>query len=281
MRTLRLKEISPGIDDWLSPSDIHRSISDDSLPAGPFHRRGTPEGFLATGNERPAATRRMVLLGGSFVESMFCAEEMRFASVLERGLPEEWAVLNGGYSGMTTLHAFTQLAAKIVPHVQREDLLVYFVPMSDSSALAAPGLYWSSAKTVTPFVPVAPNAAPSWAPRDAAERLLSAFLSAAQAFGIRLAVVASPFRDGDFSTDSALRALYKEDRTRYARARWRFQLLREVAQKECAERGIPFFDAQTTTADPVLFYDQMHLNERGQAFFAEELKRFTSPLLAP
>lgn len=280
VRTLRLKEISRDLDDWLSPKEVHRAIADDSLSSGPFRRRGTSEGFLATGNERPGATRRLVVLGGSFVESMFCPEEMRFASVLERNLPTEWAVLNGGYSGMTTLRAFTQLAAKIVPYVQNDDMLVYFVPMSDSSALAAPGLYWSSSKTVTPFAPATTNAAPAWDQREAAASLIAAFLAATQAFGMKVAVVASPYRDGDFAADSALRALYKDDRTRYMSARARFQLLHEVAERECSQRGIPFFDAQDTAGDPELFYDQMHLNEQGQAFFAEELTRFVTPLLA-
>lgn len=280
MRTLRLKEAAPGTDDWLSPGDIHRSISDDSLADGPFRRRGTAEGFLSTGNERPGATKRLVMLGGSFVESMFAPEQERFASVVERNLPSEWAVLNGGYSGMTTLHALTQLAAKIVPYVQRQDTLLYFVPMSDSSALNSPGLYWSASKTVTPFSPVAQNAAPAWDRREAAVRVLSAFLAAAQALGMRTAVVASPFRDGEFASDSAIRALYKEDRTRYARARARFQLLHDVARNECAQREIPFFDAQSVMGDPGLFYDQMHLNEMGQARFAEELTRFVTPLLA-
>lgn len=280
MRTLRLKETEPGTDDWLSPQDIHRSISDDSLADGPFRRRGTAEGFLSTGNVRPEATRRLVMLGGSFVESMFCPEQQRFASVVERSLPSEWSVLNGGYSGLTTLHAFTQLAAKIVPFVQREDVLLYFVPMSDSNALNSPGLYWAASKTVTPFVPLADNAAPSWDRREAVVRVLSAFLAAAEALGMRIAVVASPFRDGNFSSDTAIRTLYKEDRTRYARARARFQLLHDVARHECAQREIPFFDAQAVMGDPGLFYDQMHLNAKGQARFAEELTRFVTPLLA-
>ncbi|MCT2260352.1 hypothetical protein M3F59_01685 [Brachybacterium muris] len=164
---MRLKEITPGVDDTVAATDFHRSIADETLPEGPFRRRGTPEGFLATGNDRPEATRRLVLLGGSFVESMFAPETERFPSRIERRLPADWRLLNGGYSGMATLHALTQLPAKIVPYASGRNRLVYFVPMSDSNALTAASHYWSASKNESPFVPAADVPAPERTSREA------------------------------------------------------------------------------------------------------------------
>lgn len=92
-------------------------------------------------------------------------------------------------------------------------------------------------------------------------------------------MIASPFRRGDFSTDAALQALYRGERGRYARALQRFTLLREVAAEVCAEQSVPFLDSQEFMEDPTLFYDQMHLNLRGQQVYAEELGRRLPGLL--
>lgn len=278
MRSLRFKEIAPGTDDEVAPAAIHFSISDSSLPPGPFRRRGNGDGFLDTGNHRPEATRNLVLLGDSFVESMFAPEQLRFPSQLERALPAQWRVLNGGYSGMTTLHALAQLAAKVVPLSTTPHRLVYFVPMSDSKALTEPGLYWSGSNTVSPIAPAAMST-PDWDRRTAATRAIRAMLAAATAFELPLSVVASPYRAGDFTTDGALRALYKEDPRRYARARSSFDLLQQVARDECARLGVPFLDAQAAMPDPGLFYDQLHLNPRGQDAFARAFTQWVLPQL--
>lgn len=279
MRTLRFKEIAPGADGEVSPADIHFAISDGSMPPGPFRRRGTSDGFLDTGNDRPDATRNLVLLGDSFVESMFAPEQQRFASQVERALPPQWRVLNGGYSGMTSLHVLAQLAAKVVPLAASPHRLVYFVPMSDGKAIAEQGLYWSTSTTVSPIGPASSNA-PAWDRRTAAVRAIRSVLAAARAFELPLSVVASPYRAGDFATDGALRALYKEDPRRYGRARWAFDLLQEVAREECAAHGIPFLDAQAVVPDPELFYDQLHLNPRGQDAFARPFAQWILPQLA-
>lgn len=278
MRSLRFKEVAPGTDHEVAPADIHRSISDASLPAGPFRRRGTVDGFLDTGNHRPDAARNLVLLGDSFVESVFAPEQQRFASQLERALPPEWRVLNGGYSGMTSLHALAQLAAKVVPMAAAPHRLVYFVPMSDSKALTEQGLYWSTSNTVSPIAPAVSHA-PAWDRRTAATRAIRAVLAAAAAFELPLSVVASPYRAGDLATDGALRALYRDDPRRYARSRSAFDLLHEVAREECARQDVPFLDAQPIMRDPGLFYDQLHLNLRGQDHFAQALTQWVAPQL--
>lgn len=278
MRSLRFKEISPGTDAEVSPADIHRTISDDSLPAGPFRRRATADGFLDTGNDRPDATRNIVLLGDSFVEAMFAPEHHRFASQLERTLPRQWRVLNAGYSGMTTLHALTQLAAKLVPLTTAPNRLVYFVPMSDGKALTEQGLYWSTSNTISPIAPAVVGA-PAWDRRSAATRMIRAMLAAAKALELPLSVVVSPYRTGELATDGALHALYKGDARRHASAVSSFDLLRAAARDECDAHGVPFLDAQLVLPKQGLFYDQLHLNQRGQDVFARTLSTWLLPQL--
>lgn len=117
MRYVRLKETPLEVERFHTPSETYRKACDDSLELGPFVQRGTADGFLDTGNARPGANRNLVMVGGSFVESMFSNELARFPSQIERTLPSEWQVCNAGYSGMTTLHILPLLAAKLVPYV--------------------------------------------------------------------------------------------------------------------------------------------------------------------
>lgn len=279
MRTIRLKETPSGRREH-TPADEYRRTCDASLGRGPFIQEGTPDGFLATGNDRPDATRNLVMIGGSFVESLFIPVQDRFASRIERDLPADWRVLNAGYSGMTTLHLLSVLAAKLPPYLEGGKLLI-FIGQSDVNAISEPGSYWHSSKTVTPIMP-APEVKPMpWEPLESFERMLDATCSTASALGIDYALVAAPFRDGEFDTDDVLRAFYKRDRDRYERMTALRHRVRDATLAAAERHGRPVFDAQAVVA-PTDFYDIAHLNETGQARFASSLAPWLRrmPLLA-
>src|SRR5690625_4090976 len=100
MRNIPLKEHPPNSHGRYLPSHKDREASDETLGGGPFVGRGTADGYLYTGNERPDAVKNLIMLGGSFVESLFVEERSRFPSIIERSLPDAWRVLNGGQSEM-------------------------------------------------------------------------------------------------------------------------------------------------------------------------------------
>lgn len=270
MRTVRLKETPPGVQKPLTPSDAYREACDSTLGQGPFMQRGTVHGFLDTGNERSKAYRNLVMLGGSFVESMFVDELHRFPSIVERALPQDWCVLNGGYSGMTTLHMLAILSAKIPTVMTPGSKLILFIGQSDSNAMATDGSYWSDTKTLAPISPhpVAPFS--PWGPKESVKRTIDALLSTAEAFGFEYGVVASPFRDSDFSNDQVLRKLYRRQRRRYESAVERRRFVQEVAKRAANARGRPFLDGQAVV-EQHHFYDAMHLNAAGQPVFASAI----------
>lgn len=268
MRSIRLKEFDPGSSRRLAPADKYRALSDDTLPAGPFLRRGTADGFLATGNNRGTATQNLVLLGGSFVESVYCAEEKRFPSVLERALPPDWRVLNGGYSGMTTLHMLPIVATKIPPLMTPGSRLVLFIGQSDLTALQDSGRYWSTQERISPILPPPAGGTVGWGQEEALERTVDALLATVHAFGFKAGVVTSPFRDSDPETDPVLRTLYQGSADRYEQATQIRRAIQDAGERAAARYEMPFLDGQQLVV-PTDFYDSMHLNPAGQQTFAE------------
>lgn len=210
------------------------------------------------------------MLGGSFVESMFVDELDRFPSIVERGLPEEWQVLNGGYSGMTTLHLLPLLTSKVPTVMSPGSKLLLFIGQSDVNAMGSAGIYWSDSKTLAPIEPRTFEPFSPWGPKEAVERTVDALLSVAEAFDFDYGVVASPFRDGDFSNDPVLRATYRRQRALYERAVERRRFIQDIAQQVTEFHGRPYFDGQSVV-EPNDFYDVIHLNSKGQYVFAEAL----------
>lgn len=230
-------------------------------------RRGTADGFLDTCNVRSRASRSLFLLGDSFVESLFVEEGERFAAQLERLMPEDWRVLNGGYSGTTTIHLATMLLAKILPMVTSRDRIVFFIGQSDLFALASPGYYWDDASAITPVRPPLNVGTVGTSPDVAASRAIDALLSIADSFDLNYGVVAAPFRDSSFPGDPVLRAVYGNDRNRYERLTSLRRVVQQEAKRSAERHGKPFLDAQTAVAGPQCFYDLLHLNSTGQSEF--------------
>lgn len=126
-RVIRLKENGPLSQKSFTPSDAYRRRTDHTLGPGPFIARADSNGFLRTGNETAHDCQKIILLGGSFVESMFVPEDVRFASILERllsvaGHPRR--VLNGGYSGNNTLQITKSVISKLPAIVDPDSIVL-------------------------------------------------------------------------------------------------------------------------------------------------------------
>lgn len=266
MREIRLKEPRPSVRDFLTPSDEYREGCDDTLAPGPFRRRNTDDGFLATGNDRFDAPKRLVLLGGSFVESMYTDEKQRFPSLIERDLPDEWRVCNGGYSGMTSLHLLNVLASKIPSILTPGSKVVLFIGMSDVDALMRRGLYWDSEARITPVIPAPSPREVSLAPVDAARGVIRSVVDVAVNLGMDFGVVASPYRKAGLD-DEVVARLHSGSDARYRDREEARRVVQETAREEAARAGVPFFDSQRH-CDPSDFYDMFHLNELGQVMYA-------------
>ena len=122
-RVIRFKEWGPLADITRTPKPEYLHRSDGTLSGEPFRIRTDSNGFIQSSNDFPntGAMRKVVLLGDSFVESLFVQEQDRFPSVLERHLQasgQNFQCLNGGYSGATMLHSFNVFMNKVAPMSQ-------------------------------------------------------------------------------------------------------------------------------------------------------------------
>lgn len=282
-RTIRLKESTPHSDRWRTPTKGYLDGTDGSLGEGPWRLRTDEHGFIETGNQTSPDWPGIVFLGDSFVESTFSPESDRFVSRVERHLNGEGTnvrCLNGGYSGSTTLQLFNVLINKVIPLVGRGGTVVFFIPIaSDLPIYFRPHSYWYPtdrfAPLVPPFTPPAPDL-----PRGVAalESLLRLVISAAEEFDINLVLITSPHRHAERGQDAYLDRILTEAQANSLATRRRDVIGAAISVAEAT--GVKFLDAASAFVQhPDKFYDEVHLNDQGQEWFAEWLHAELGPLL--
>ncbi|TDK27681.1 SGNH/GDSL hydrolase family protein [Arthrobacter crusticola] len=250
------------------PTEEFLDRSDGTLGAGPFRARMDEDGFQMTGNPIDPAATPLVFLGDSFVEANFVDEDARFSSVVERALPH-YRILNGGYSGSTTLQLLNVLVNKVYPIVGLGGKVLFFVGQSDVDHLSKTANYWTSHFRGTPIVPGKEPSGTLPQGTDATERLLRMVVHAAQSLDLDLVLAVSPFREGDFNTDELLRHLYRRDRVFFQEQRERRLGVVESVVKVAAATGTRVIDFHSLVGgDPTWFYDELHLNQYGHGKFA-------------
>lgn len=282
-RAIRLKEMAAGIDTHRVPPVGYLDGTDGSLGEGPWRVRTDEHGFIVTGNEVESTDDRLLFLGDSFVESIFCEEPRRFVSQIERGLRDAGMgkqCLNGGYSGATTLQLLNVFLNKAVPIVGIGGAVVLFVPQSDISIFFQAHSYWFPTDRYAPVVPhFEPTAEQLPHGRQAVAGVLELIALAAKRFGIHLIVVSAPHRHREPGSDAYLDRFLGPEQFASLRQR-RVQFRAGIA--EATERsGVTYVDADAAfLSRPELFYDELHLNDAGQDAFSDWLlPRLTQSLM--
>lgn len=279
-RSIRLKEHTPLSYKVHTPSDLYRETSDSTLGKGPFIARADADGFLRTGNDTAESSPKVIILGGSFIESMFVPENIRFPSILERrlavaGHPRK--ILNGGYSGNNTLQIIQSVISKLPSIVDDDTIVLLSIGQSDAEVLLTPGTYWSPKPRIAPIQPPSRwTDRPDSSPEEALRSVTRLLISSAQTLGLNTGVIVSGFRDGDFSFDPVLRHTHRRNRESYKRMVRMRRMIQSVGTEVALEAGLPTFDAHQATngGAPDLYYDNMHLNERGQEVMAAALEEW-------
>lgn len=271
-----MKEFSPNVDRMLVPIDPIREVADDSLSAGPFRHRTDQNGFIHNGNSLQESPSNLLILGDSFVESIYADETQRFASQVERNLHDSrmpFNVLNGGYSGMTSLQMLTVLATKAPSYMTPGSKLMVVIGQSDANALLVPGMYWGKTRSVSPFMPIEKaTGAPARDWRETLGGMVTCVVQVAKALSIDVLLSAGLFRNGDFETDQVLRRAHKENKQVYERRTEIRHEIIDVVQAVASENQVACFDASATFLKrPELFYDLLHLNPAGQDLYASML----------
>lgn len=106
--------------------------------------------------------------------------------------------------------------------------------------------------------------------------MTSLAISSALTLGLTTGIIVAGFRDGDFSFDPVLRSTHRRNRAAYERTVETRRMIQRVGSELARQAGIPTFDAHRATLNgsPELYYDNMHLNERGQEVMAAALERW-------
>lgn len=275
-RSIRLKEHEANLNITKEIAARTQEVADESLPPGPYLLRTDDHGFILTGNDVDADAPDLIVVGDSFVESIVVSEPLRFASQVERvlaagGSPRR--VLNGGYSGMTSLHMLGILTVKLPPLMKRDTKLLLVVGQSDANALSAPGLYWEQTKTVTPFghpTDDSPVLAEPW--KESFTRMLTTVVSFAKLQGYDIALAAGGFRNGDFNVDGVLRRTFRRNREHFDKMIEIRRFIVGAVRSIAADSNVPLFDlSDQLDRHPEYFYDALHLNLAGHAMYAKAL----------
>lgn len=267
-RWIRLKEHSPNTDREITPAEQFIEFSDSTLGPGPFRLRTDNEGYIQTGNLPNTKAESLVVLGGSFVESTFTAESDRFLSRAERLMPQ-YRILNGGYSGTTTLQLLNTMINKVYPSIGADGKLIMFIGQSDADVIDLDGSYWTNVERWTPIIPGSPlsHHLPTRGP--SVEAVIRIIIEAAKALRIDLTLAVSPFRINNFSHDMVLRKRFRRNRELFNRKMEIREEIRLTAVRVAEEQGVPCIDfVGLIGSNPEWFYDTLHLNDLGQQNFA-------------
>jgi predicted O-methyltransferase YrrM/lysophospholipase L1-like esterase len=277
-RTIRFKEWGVLVAEMKSPTQAYLDVSDSSLGPGPFTLRTDSEGFIRTGNqlENRGAMKKIVMIGDSFVESLFVDEKDRFCSNLERQLNHDGLTLeclNAGYSGSTLLHSFNVFMNKVVPLIPYTRRILIFTAMSDVRTLRRKQSYWAQDRTHAPIVEernrtVGFDRDPS---TEQMQPLLETFIQAVRAFGQEPIIVGTPFRSGDYDEDHLMKVVHKS-REEFLASQLQMKMINQAARKIATAMGVHFIDAEQALEGKFeLFYDNLHLNAAGQKVMANFL----------
>lgn len=275
-RHIRLKEYPPGHDQWATPSAEYLARTDGTLEPGPFRVRSDHDGFIMTGNNPPVTAKPVVFLGDSFVESIYAAEDERFVSSTERALRGaglDVRFLNGGYSGSTTLQLLNVILNKVYPTVGPGGTVVVFCPHSDRDYLYKQGSYWSDTPRGATILPPG-NPGHADIPRGmaSAEMVLTLLVSTSQQLGLRLVLATGPYRTGDYETDPIFKVNYHGRRDWYDRGMMRRRHWSSLIEDVAMKTGTPFINgAGFIEGDSSCFFDELHLNTKGNHRFAASL----------
>lgn len=89
-RVIRFKEWGVWVDTTKQPKAAQLASSDGTLEDDKFRLRTNTAGFILSGNTltNSGSLKKIITLGGSFVESLYAHETDRFPAQLERMLNE-------------------------------------------------------------------------------------------------------------------------------------------------------------------------------------------------
>tara|TARA_R110000796_G_scaffold252457_1_gene386866 strand:- start:20 stop:496 length:477 start_codon:yes stop_codon:yes gene_type:complete len=149
-RVVRLKEWGCNLKTFKRPSGKQISLATSELEEKDYDLNTDVNGFITNSllSDRCLREKDIVLLGDSYVESLFVDEDRRMNAVIEKLAPNV-NVLNGGYSGATSLHLVNIVVNKVIP--LNPAYVVIFVPTNDQRVQFIENGYWNKDFRLSPL----------------------------------------------------------------------------------------------------------------------------------
>ncbi len=276
-RAIRLKEYTPSSVIRNIPPEWYLRAKDSTLENREYLLRTDPNGFILSGPNYDTSDLQIVVLGDSIVEAMYVDEHSRMCSHLETSLAEligrPIQVLNGGYSGATSLHLFNVFLNKVVPLKPVAVLLMTSV--LDADVAVRKGDYWNKDCWLEPLLDVDLHntvrdnefrPAPDYSSRP---KLLSLFQTAGAQFDIPVWFATAPHRQlfqGEYIKKTFKNRADFDAEVAHRRA------VNAITRKFALENKAPLFDLEISMIDKHdIYYDMFHHNARGGGVAAKHL----------
>jgi hypothetical protein len=268
-RAIRLKEYPPGSVIRNIPPDWYLHAKDSTLETGEYIIRTDHNGFILAGEHYISSDTQIVVLGDSIVEAMYVAEHLRMCSCLEAsltrvvGVPVQ--VLNGGYSGATSLHLLNVFLNKVVP--LKPVAVILMTSVLDADVAVRKGDYWNKDCWLEPLVDIDKHntsrdnefrSTPDFSSRP---RLLSLFQTAGALFDIPVWFATAPHRQlfqGEYVEKTF------KDRSDFDAEVAQRRAVNAITRQFALENRAVLFDLELSMIDMHdIYYDMFHHNARG------------------
>ena len=273
-RTIRLKEWPPLSKIVKIPSNEYIERV-ERLPIDSYEINTDENGFILTSGLNGLKNKKPLWLffGDSFVESIFVHNGKRFTDVLA-GIFEHVKILNGGYSGTTSLQIINSIINKAIP--LSPDKIFVFIPSNDSRCIKLEGGYWNNTKLLSPIIGTLDGNEHEFDFGDDLTQLelaLNLIKDITVRIGCTLYLGTTPHRHLNYLNDPYLQSRYPNQSYFNKISAERLNVGNHVRQW-CSREKISLIDLEKEMDCFMEFsYDEVHLNEHGSTFAARAIER--------
>lgn len=265
-RVIRLKEWGCNKSTIKKPAENQISNATKALELKDYALNTDANGFIINSlhNLRGIRSKNLVLLGDSFVESLFVDEDKRMNAILEDELTD-YKVLNGGYSGATSLHLLNVIVNKVIP--LNPNFVVIFVPTNDQRIKSVENGYWNKDQRLSSVIPNSKGAVlvddyPVNNFSSSVEKMLEVIHFTLNAYEIKHCFGTTPHRQILEQDDEWFKLKSVNLRSYGAKVAQRKQV-NSVCRDFCLKRNIALIDLETELSEfNHYFYDDLHLTNQ-------------------
>lgn len=226
------------------------------------------------------SSNKIFVLGGSFVENIYCDASKRICSVLGKKLALngfDLSVINSGVSGSTSLNLINTVINKIIPLKPKH--IIFFIPTNDGLCLELKDGLWNSTKHYSHLQGI--NHISEREPANQSEKinnicnLYSMLKALCESFNVDLTVCSSPIVDGD------IEGFYLYNKTSHEKFSKDRNLVFDTVLEYCKNIGINTLDLRSEFSNKLnFFFDPVHTNALGSEEVANYLYKQLSPKFA-